>query len=313
MTYKDHVNQLIQKYPQCEWHLADAMTWQAAILVYNEHPWSFCVKEGRIQTEAIYTIGTVALTLNSTAVVLTTGTWDPTWVNRRFIGQGRSEEFDITINSTTTGTLANAWIGDTNLTATYTLFRDTYAVPSDCDYGREYFILDPARNRLIRLKDLGVFIRAKANSVFSGVGYPYAISGFGYAGGGYPVWATRVAINSSGVAQLRFGPDAPSTVESYPVIYYGAPQRTTFTQPITPLIPAAFEDMVWRRARWLYAEERGRSYRERNDLKAIYYDRYGEAVKACDGGAEVERYINSNYPAVFADWLDNLSFQYTGA
>lgn len=314
MVYKDHVQQLLSRYPQCEWHQAESLIWQAAILTYNEHPWAFCVKEARITTEAAYNLGTVTLTNNSTAVVGNGdgGTWDPTWILRRFIGAGRAEEYDFTVTGAQTGTLGSPWLGATAASSAYSIFRDTYAVPSDCDYGREYFLLDPARNRTLRLKDLGVFERAKTNAIYSGVGYPYAVTGFGYAGGGYPIWATRVATTAAGVPQLRFGPDPPSTIENYPVVYYASPQRTTITSAITPLFPVAFEDLIWRRARWLYSEEKGRSYRERDDLRRIYYERFGECVRACDGGAEVERYINSNYPAVFGDWQDNLAFNYTG-
>jgi hypothetical protein len=98
-------------------------------------------------------------------------------------------------------------------------------------------------------------------------------------------------VTAAGVPLLRFGPDAPS-LGGYSLVYYAAPQKPANTSlPILPTIPIPFEDLIWRRARWLYAEEKGKNMRERDDLRRIYYERFYDAVKVCNGGAEVERYI----------------------
>jgi len=290
MLFRDHVEQLITRFQSCEWHMAEAMVWQAALLVYAEHPWSFCVAEGRIDTEAAYTTGKVKLVQGSTAVVAVgDAVFNPAWWMRRFTGEGRHEEYDITITGAGTATLGQKWLGESLDEAAYAIFRDTYPVPADCDYGREFFILDPARDCLLRFKDLGVFILEKARRLSSGIGYPQ--------------WVTRVGIDSNGVPLLRFGPEAPVSAEGYPIIYFRKPAKPSSpSSPITPLIPAQFEDMIWRRARWLYSEEKGKRLAERNDLRRIYWGRHFEAVKVCDGGAEVERRIATQYPAMFNDF-----------
>lgn len=277
MTFRDHVNQLVERFPSCDDHTARTLTWQAFLLVYSEHPWSFLVKEGVISTEAQYIDGTVLLENESTAVVGSGTVWDATWASRRFVGEGQVAEYDITITDATHAVLNRAWLGDDLDAATYRIYRDTYPVPSDCDYGREYFITDPSRNTMVRIKDLGVFLRQKSR---------------GQNGAGYPIWVTRVGTTAAGVPLLRFGPDAPTTVAGYPIIYFAAPQKpANASLSVTPLIPAPYEDLIWRRARWLYAEERGKNLRERDDLRRIYYERFFDAAKAMDGGVEVERYI----------------------
>jgi hypothetical protein len=286
MTFGQHVNQLLALYPQCDSRTAESMVWQAFLMVYSEHPWIFCIKESRVVTEPSYSSGQVTITNNSTAIVLNndgSSAWDPAWTQRRFICSDRAEEYDITITSPTTATLGATWPGATNATANYTIFRDTYPLPADCDFGREYFILDPTNNRALRIKDFGVFVERKIR---------------GTVGPGTPCWVTRGPMTAAGVAQIRFGTDVPSDSSAYPLYYFATPTKpTTYNTVIQPAFPGSHEDLLWRRSRWLYAEER-RRWKERDYLRGVYYERFFDAVKLFDGGPEVERRIRGTFPWV---------------
>ena len=118
-----------------------------AIKALNEmHEWSHRLSRSRVTTEAQYATGTVAIANGGTAVTLTSGTWDTAWStapsSRRIFISGRPEPYDITIASTTTGQLSDAWAGTTQTAASYVLFRDTYPLPTDCDYGDIMRIVD---------------------------------------------------------------------------------------------------------------------------------------------------------------------------
>jgi len=287
LTFGDHVRQLQEVYPQCESHLAESLVWQAAMHVYGEHHWTFLLKEDRVVTEAPYSTGTIAVTNKDTAMTLTGGTWDATWTQRRMLIGPRFEPYDMATVLAGSGTLSRAYQGDTDAAATYTIYRDTYSMPLDCDYGRTYFILDPTRGRIIRMKDFGTFQQRAATRLSTA-------SQSSLLG----VWATRVALDATtGVPTIRFDP-YPSDVSVFPVIYFAGPTKpTAYTQAITPLFPQSHEDIIWRRALWLYAEFK-RRWRERDQLRAIYYDRYFDAVKQFDGGNEMERYIRGTYPTL---------------
>lgn len=283
---------LISQYPQCETHTAESITWQAIIQVYNEHPWKFCVKEGRIVTEPSYATGTLELIGASTAVILDGGAWDPTWTNRRMMISGQSETYDMAAILSGSGTLLQPWAGADNPAATYTMYRDVYSLPADCNMGRDYYILDPARNRCVRMKDYGVFLERKTGNTFSNSTQYF--------------WSTRVGMTAAGIAQLQFDPP-PTDGDVFPIVYFAAPVKpTAYTSQILPLFPQQFEDLIWRKARMLFAEER-KKWRERDQFRAIYLDRYYDAVKVLDGGSEIERVIRRQHPNAYPDWYANIA------
>jgi hypothetical protein len=295
VNFGEHIGLLISAYPQCETHTAESIVWQAIIAVYNEHPWPFCVKEGRIVTEGSYATGTLQVTNGLTAVTLSDGVWDPTWTLRRIDIAGRSETYDMATILAGSGTLVQPWQGEDNAAATYTMFRDVYSLPTDCNMGREHYILHPASGRCVRHVDYGVFLERKARGQAQT-----------YANGTGIYWCTRVGMTAAGAAQLQFDPP-PSTVETFPIIYYATPPKpTAYTSLITPLFPPQYEDLIWRKARWLYAEER-RKWRERDQFRAIYYDRFFDAKATFDGGAEIDRVLRGAHPNVYTDWRDNIA------
>jgi hypothetical protein len=93
--------------------------------------WEFYKTYGDITLREPYSTGTIALTAGSTTCTLTTGTW-PTWAASGKIKVGSRV---LRIASRTSGSvvvLATAWAEDAEATATYTIYQDEYALPSDC-------------------------------------------------------------------------------------------------------------------------------------------------------------------------------------
>lgn len=296
-TFGDHVRELTSRFPKCPPAEAEAFTWQAIRDLFNDHPWSFALKEGRLLTEAPYSTGTVAVTNGSTAVTLTGGTWLTSWTtapsSRRFATSSRNEPYNITITSGTTGTLDVAWQGDTNTATTYSLYRDIYAVPADCDFSKAYFIFDPTRNARLAQKDFGVFVREKMGSAAMSIT-------------GTPYWITRVALTATGIPQIQFGPQAPGTAENYVLFYFQMPTKpTSLASGITPGFPQAYEDLIWRRACWqLAAHPRYFSPARESFLRQEFYDRLFEAMSRFDGLNEINRTVPGTSPMLPGDSLD---------
>ena len=289
MTWRLQLQRLLQDVklaPQeGEWRLQESYRLNCA-----EHTWRHLLTEGAIVTEAAYSTGTVAVTNGSTSVTLTGGTWVTTWTNRKIRLSGASEVYSITITSGTTGTLNRAFNGTTLTAGTYEIFRDTYTLPTDCDYGRTLLILDPVNSTSIEIKDYLEFQRYKMRN--PGVT-------------GTPMWATMVglstvALDGSGgrpLPQIEFGPEAPSVAVVYPIFYYKKITLTVFLDGF-PDWPENFEDMLWKRARMDVAAS-GRHPHPMYPLwKQEYWSRYAEMRGVMDGGAEVARRIRHSFPGM---------------
>jgi hypothetical protein len=284
-TFGDHVAELRDRFPRVPPPEAEAFVWQAVKDVFNDFPWSFAIKEGKLVTEDLYNTGTVELTNGSTAVTLTSGTWDTTWASRRFAGEGRSENYGITISTSTTGTLDYAWQGEDDPAATYAIYRDVYALPTDCDYGKAYFVIDPNDNRVIHQKDFGVFTRRKINeNAISTTGTPEIL--------------TYVGLTAAGVPQVQFGPQAPSDARVYTLLYFQKPTRPTLlTSIIAPAFPESYEDIIWRRAVWQAAVHPRYRQADWQRYFTEYHDRLFEAQSKLNGSNEISRRIPGTNPA----------------
>lgn len=93
--------------------------------------WNYYKTYGDFTFREPYSTGTIALTAGSTTCTLTTGTW-PTWAAS---GKLKINSKVYRIASRTSGSvvvLATAWAEDAETAASYVLFQDEYALPSDC-------------------------------------------------------------------------------------------------------------------------------------------------------------------------------------
>lgn len=292
LSIADHMHKLRSRFPKCGPNEAESYTWQAIIDLCNEHSWSFLLKDGKIQTEALYNTGTIAVLNGSQAVTLSVdGTWLTSWTTtpstRKIMIAGRAEAYNLTVTGANTGTLDSNWLGDDNATASYTLYRDTYPLPVDCDFGREYFLLDPARNRDVKLIEFGTFHRAF--SMMQNVpGLPWAACRVGLTTVGATV----------GVPQLKFGPQPPSSAETYALLYFQKPVKpTALTDYPSPLWPERGEDLIYRRARWQYAEDHDLA--NVNRLRDTYSSRFFDVQSEFNGKNEMTRRIRNTLPSIF--------------
>lgn len=289
LTYGDQVTKLRTRFPRCGPNEAENLIWQAVVDLHNEHAWSFLITEGKIITEASYNTGTLSVTNGSNAVTVSVdATWQTSWTTgastRKILIAGRPETYDLIVSGPNAGFLESAWIGDTNAAATYVMWRDIYALPVTCDFGREFFILQPALNRRISIVDYNRFQAAAALQQNSP---------------GMPIAATRVGLTTNlgvlGVPQLKFGPNPPSSQEVYVVLFYASPVKPVDLGAfLDPIWPARAEDLIYRRARWQYAEDHDLPMTDR--LKDVYLSRFFDLQSAFNGGNEMDRRIRSTIP-----------------
>jgi hypothetical protein len=132
MTYGQIRFLLTKALPGVDPDLLDGWIQDRYTRILDRLKWSRLELETAIQTVAPYQTGTVAVTAGSNAVTLTGGTWTTAMTGRAFRVDGRSEYYEFTRASATTGTLDRNYEGDTAAAATYKIVQFVYALPSDC-------------------------------------------------------------------------------------------------------------------------------------------------------------------------------------
>lgn len=266
----------------------------------SEFRWSFLLAETAVQCEAPFQSGTVAVTAGSAAVTLSGDVWSTLWTNRRIVISGRTESYVVSsIGSTTTLTLAQPWAGDTGSGLAYVLYRNQYAMPSDCDYGNSIMFWDAARN--IPLPMISAYDMKISEAYAQGqVGTPGAIA------------RVQIAIDNSGnpLEMLELGPQAPGSAFVYPAFYFKKPPAPTGSG--YPLWPENYEDLIPRRAE-IELEENPR-HRVVLHPRAVqkYHARLWDLKKRNDGGAEISRRIQRYAGDAWASFFRNVNFTATG-
>lgn len=251
--------------------------WQAISDICDENDLAFMIADppGKIILEASYNTGTVQATNGSPSIVLTGGSWTTTWTNRKIRIKGQNEPYLISsFGSTTTATLSENWQGASGSALTYTIYRDVYAVPSDCALSKELLIWDTKNQRRIDLLDLPYFLERKRS--FLGIV-------------GTPIEAARVGLTSGAVPQLMFGYEAPSAANVLLLDYYKSPTKPTPVQSLSPAWPSRFERVIWERAIWKHADKKGHS--RRFEFEGRYRDSMYQMLKKFNGGNEMSRRI----------------------
>jgi hypothetical protein len=253
----------------------ETLTWRAVVDVCSENDLSFMIGEGRIQTEANYRTGTVAVTAAGTTVTLSGGTWDNTWTNRRVRISGRTEFYEIASIAYPNLTLASAWQGNTASGLSYEMYRDIYTLPSDCDYAKELLLWDATNGREIPFVDYPVFREYKRDQL---------------ASTGEPEMVTRLGVSAAGLVQIEFGPLAPSSARTFLIDYYRKPTKpTAYNQTLSPAWPEQFIDVIPLRVAWEYAKRR--AHPRRLEAERAYKSRIFQMNAQYDGGNEVLRRV----------------------
>ena len=252
----------------------------------ERHTWAHLLVRSSIQTEPMYSVGTVSVTNQSASITLTGGVWDPAWTvspsSRRIVIQGRAEAIDVTITSSTTATLSEVFLGATNGTATYRMIRDVYPLPSDCGLAKLMTLAEAASAKPLRNSILPEFVRRKAASGGGDIGDPDAFTVVALTGENPPR------------AQVELGPQVPSTVRLYRLWYF---RRVPFLVNDADYFawPEEFDDMHWLGA----AIEHMESPRVRfnplsiDRFRARYQDLYARMKREMDGSSLVEVEVRS--------------------
>jgi hypothetical protein len=98
----------------------------------------------------------------------------------------------------------------------------------------------------------------------------------------------RKGLNATGIPEIEFGPQIPSSATTYLLDYYRSPQKpVAITSPVTPIWPEAFEDVKVLRALWKYADKKGHA--RRFEWEKRYKDRIWLMTTEFDGGNEMRR------------------------
>jgi len=100
--------------------------------ILGELPWSRLTVQSRLLTTAPYSAGTAAVVGGSAAVTGVGTTWDTGMTGRAFRVAGRSEFYEFTWLTATTGTLDRPYEGTDSPLAGYSIFQNVYPLPSDC-------------------------------------------------------------------------------------------------------------------------------------------------------------------------------------
>lgn len=110
----------------------------AVQMLAAERVWSWYETHGSLSLQAPYTTGTITLTAGDATVTLAGGTW-PTWAASGKILYGGQWLRIATRTDNTTVELATAWAEATVAGASFILYRDEYALPTDCGrFGQLY-------------------------------------------------------------------------------------------------------------------------------------------------------------------------------
>jgi hypothetical protein len=280
----DYMADVRSYFPHIQDGECQALVWKAILLIHGEESLPFMVAEpaARIVTAASYSTGTITIT-GGVTVALTDGVWDPAWTGRKIIIGGRSERYAITITGAAAGTLSETFLGSDTTDLTYTIFKDIYELPSDCEIAKEIVVFDVNRKRELDLVDYEALVfERESNS----------------ARPGQPLRAARVGITSTGTSQLIFDPP-PSSVMPFLVPYYRSPTKpANLTAPLNPPWPEAFHDVIAMRAVAEYADRKG--HPRRLEFRNRYRVRMRRLRSSVDGGSELRRRLRDR-------WLENNS------
>jgi hypothetical protein len=105
-------------------------------MIARERQWAWYQTHGTISLQAPYTTGTVAFTAGSANLTLTGGTW-PSWAASGKILYGGKWLRIASRTSDSVIVLSNAWVESSISGQAYVLYRDEYALPTDCGrFGR---------------------------------------------------------------------------------------------------------------------------------------------------------------------------------
>lgn len=181
---------------------------QTASKDLGNQPWPWNYAETNIAIPAVYTTGTVTVTIGSATVTGAATTWDPTWYGRRIaFGNSNLDYIVSSIGGVGTLTLDQPYQGASNLTnVTYSMWQDTYLYPSDYIIASDTALLDAelrTRVRKIPRYRFEQLMNAGYRRMFSSIALFYCDHGEDLSAGNYGAYRFRLGPPLSGAKELR--------------------------------------------------------------------------------------------------------------
>jgi hypothetical protein len=138
-TFDSLWNELLGHLPRLDPQLAQNLINRARRFVYDQRQWSFLLSTGTLYSPEVITAGTAAVTFGSASVTLSSAAntalstlTNPVITKRQFRVTGDGNLYTITAGPTLNViTLDNIYLGTTNLTASYQVYRALYGPPLD--------------------------------------------------------------------------------------------------------------------------------------------------------------------------------------
>jgi hypothetical protein len=176
----------------------------------RKHNWRFYNTKGTITVLASYSTGTVNMTQDSTTVTGVGTSFTSAMVGRKFQVDASTGLYTITaVNSPTQLTLDAAWPYDDESGATYTIFQDVYALPSNLRH--LYEVVDAVTEQ-----PLIAVSQAEAQRYWSRYAYP-SLDATTPPSPSWP-WKYSAWVGANGVPSIRV--NAISTKNRVLDVYY---------------------------------------------------------------------------------------------
>lgn len=132
MTYGNLKLRLVKAFPGVDLTLIEGWIGDVYADILDDLSWTRQKLTGILQTAAPYSTGSVTVTAGDTAITGSGTTWTSDMTGRAFRVTGRTEYYEFTYASATTGTLDRAYEGSTAAGAGYSIFQFVYPMPADC-------------------------------------------------------------------------------------------------------------------------------------------------------------------------------------
>jgi len=204
--------------------------------VVDYRPWKWLEKSYRFVLTAPYSTGTVTVTNGSNAVTGASTVWTSGMTGRKFRTQNSGVEYTFTYVSATSGTLDRVYSGDSDSLLTYTIYEDTYDLPSDY---HSYI-------QLQNLDTLGILSEMNRNDFTEGLTLYSATEP--RTAQYFAVWGRDATTD---VTQIVIGYQ-PVTAHSLELLYWYRPTQLT-TMQSEPDLPSWLHETVYAHVLYKYA------------------------------------------------------------
>lgn len=156
--------------------------------IYAKFPWPWTLREGLLQLNASYSVGTVSILDGTSSLVGLGTTWDTSWLYKR-VSFGSNTDYKVaSFGTATTATLAQTInTGSDWSDAGYTIYQDTYALPTDCEPGGIICITNPMmRYRMRKIPPAKLEERSSSRGMtFNNIQSDWCDQGFDETTGAY--------------------------------------------------------------------------------------------------------------------------------